>query len=40
MKLNHARRAVFTLRRGGYTEAQVDAFLDRVMEILHIEINR
>lgn len=40
MKLNHVRRAVFTLRRRGYAEAQVDAFLDRVMEILHIEINR
>lgn len=40
MKLNHVRRAVFTLRRGGYAEAQVDAFLDRVVEILHIEINR
>jgi DivIVA domain-containing protein len=40
LKLNHVRRAVFTLRRRGYAEAQVDAFLDRVMEILHIEINR
>jgi DivIVA domain-containing protein len=40
MKLNQVRRAVFTLRRGGYAEAQVDAFLDRVMEILHIETNR
>lgn len=40
MKLNLVRRAVFTLRRRGYAEAQVDAFLDRVMEILHIEINR
>ena len=40
MKLNKIRRAVFTLRRGGYAEAQVDAFLDRVMEILHIEVNR
>ena len=40
IKLNQVRRAVFTLRRRGYAEAQVDAFLDRVMEILHIEVNR
>ncbi len=34
------RRTVFTAQRGGYAENQVDAFIDRVIEILHNERNR
>ena len=33
------RRIVFTAQRGGYAENQVDAFIDRVIQILHIERN-
>ncbi|MFM6963582.1 MAG: DivIVA domain-containing protein [Micrococcales bacterium] len=33
------RRTVFTAQRGGYAENQVDAFIDRVIQILHIERN-
>jgi DivIVA domain-containing protein len=34
------RRVVFNAKRGGYVEAQVDAFIDRVIEALQIEQNR
>lgn len=33
------RKVVFTAKPGGYVEAQVDAFIDRVVEILQIEKN-
>lgn len=38
--INTVRRAIFTAKRGGYSESQVDAFIDRVVEILQIEKNR
>jgi DivIVA domain-containing protein len=31
---------VFNAKRGGYVEAQVDAFVDRAIEALQIEQNR
>lgn len=37
--LNTVRRAIFAAKRGGYVEAQVDAFIDRVVELLQIEKN-
>ncbi len=37
LDLNSVRRAVFKLKRGGYAEIQVDAFIDRVVELLHLE---
>lgn len=40
LQLNVARRAIFKATRGGYVESQVDAFIDRVVEILQIEKNR
>lgn len=40
LQLNTVRRAIFSARRGGYVESQVDAFIDRVIEILQIEKNR
>jgi DivIVA domain-containing protein len=40
IQLNTVRRAIFTAKRGGYLESQVDAFLDRVVEILQIEKNK
>ncbi len=38
--INSVRRAIFKAKRGGYVESQVDAFIDRVVEILQIEKNR
>ncbi len=38
--LDDVRRIVFNAKRGGYVESQVDAFIDRVVEVLHIENNR
>lgn len=38
--LNVVRRAIFKAKRGGYVESQVDAFIDRVVEILQIEKNQ
>jgi DivIVA domain-containing protein len=38
--LDDVRRIVFNAKRGGYVESQVDAFIDRVVEALHIENNR
>lgn len=38
--LDDVRRVVFNAKRGGYVEAQVDAFIDRVIEALQIEQNR
>lgn len=40
LQLNSVRRAIFKAKRGGYVESQVDAFIDRVVEILQIEKNR
>ena len=40
LALDEARRVVFNSKRRGYVEAQVDAFLDRVIEALQIEQNR
>jgi len=37
--MHEVRRIVFTAQRGGYAENQVDAFIDRVVQILHIERN-
>lgn len=37
LELNAVRRAVFRLKRGGYAEVQVDAFIDKVVELLHFE---
>lgn len=39
LQLNAVRRSIFKSKRNGYLEAQVDAFLDRVVEILQIEKN-
>ena len=40
IQLNVVRRAIFQSKRGGYVESQVDAFIDRVVEILQIEKNQ
>ncbi len=37
--VDDARRIVFNSKRGGYVEAQVDAFIDRVIEVLQLEQN-
>lgn len=39
LTMHEVRRVVFTAQRGGYAENQVDAFIDRVVQILHIERN-
>ena len=39
LTMSEVRRIVFTAQRGGYAENQVDAFIDRVIQILHIERN-
>ena len=38
--IDEVRRVVFNAKRGGYVEAQVDAYIDRVIEALQIEQNR
>lgn len=38
--LSVVRRAIFKAKRGGYVESQVDAFIDRVVELLQIEKNQ
>ncbi|MFM6939204.1 MAG: DivIVA domain-containing protein [Rhodoluna sp.] len=40
LSIDDVRRIVFNAKRGGYVEAQVDAFIDRVIEALQIEQNR
>ena len=40
LAIDEVRRVVFNAKRGGYVEAQVDAFIDRVIEALQIEQNR
>jgi DivIVA domain-containing protein len=37
MSVDVARQALFTPKRGGYAENQVDLFIDRVVELLQIE---
>lgn len=39
IQMSEVRRTVFSDQRGGYAENQVDAFIDRVIQILHIERN-
>ena len=39
LEMSEVRRIVFTAQRGGYAENQVDAFIDRVIQVLHIERN-
>ena len=39
LAMSEVRRTVFSAQRGGYAENQVDAFIDRVIQILHIERN-
>lgn len=39
LSMQEVRRIVFSAQRGGYAENQVDAFIDRVVQILHIERN-
>jgi len=40
LAMDDVRRVVFNVKRLGYVEAQVDAFIDRVIEALQIEQNR
>jgi DivIVA domain-containing protein len=40
ISIEQVRRVVFNVKRGGYAEAHVDAFIDRVIETLQIEQNR
>jgi DivIVA domain-containing protein len=40
LPIEDVRRVVFNVKRRGYVEAQVDAFIDRVIEALQIEQNR
>lgn len=40
LDIEDVRRVVFNAKRGGYVEAQVDAFIDRVIEAIQIERNR
>ena len=37
LSLDDVRKVIFTPKRGGYAENQVDAFIDRVIELLQIE---
>ena len=39
LEMAEVRRVVFSAKRGGYAENQVDAFIDRVIQILHLERN-
>ncbi len=40
LDLTAVRRTIFKASRAGYVESQVDAFIDRVVEVLQIEKNR
>jgi DivIVA domain-containing protein len=40
VSIDEVRRVVFNAKRGGYVEAQVDAFINRAIEALQIEQNR
>ncbi len=37
LSLDDVRKVIFTPKRGGYAENQVDAFIDRVIELLQVE---
>lgn len=37
LSLDGVRKVLFTAKRGGYAENQVDAFIDKVIELLQIE---
>lgn len=37
LSLDDVRKVIFTPKRGGYAENQVDAFIDRVIELLQLE---
>ena len=37
LSLDDVRKVIFTPKRGGYAENQVDAFIDAVIELLQIE---
>lgn len=37
LSLDEVRMAIFTPKRGGYAENQVDSFIDRVIELLQVE---
>ena len=37
ISLDEVRKVIFTPKRGGYAEKQVDAFIDAVIELLQIE---
>ncbi len=37
LSLDAVRKVLFTAKRGGYAENQVDAFIDKVIELLQIE---
>lgn len=37
LSLDAVRKVLFTAKRGGYAENQVDAFIDRIIELLQIE---
>ncbi len=39
ISVDDVRRVIFKAKRGGYVESQVDAFIDRVIEALHLERN-
>jgi DivIVA domain-containing protein len=39
LQLEQVRRVVFKARRGGYREAQVDAYIDKTIELLQLEKN-
>ena len=40
LTVSEVRSSIFKATRGGYVEGQVDAFLDRTIELLQIEANR
>lgn len=37
LSIEDVRKVIFTPKRGGYAENQVDAFIDRVIELLQVE---
>jgi len=39
LNLDQVRRVVFKAKRAGYNEAQVDAFIDKTIELLQLEKN-
>jgi DivIVA domain-containing protein len=37
MSVDAVRKVLFTPKRGGYVESQVDLFIDKVVELIQIE---